>query len=93
MNKAIRSILLLSVTSCLGAIAHAETKTYTLSGMTCESCVKAVTGQVCKLPGIEKCHVEVNKMTLTGPQLDDKAISKAVEKTGFKLKSTEKAAQ
>ena len=65
--------------------ALAETKTYSLKGMTCMSCVKAVRKQVCELPGVEKCDVSVGSMTLSGPQLDDSAIRAAIGKTSFEI--------
>lgn len=65
--------------------ASAESKVYTLDGMTCQSCVKSVTAQVCKLPGVETCKVEINKVTLTGPSLDDKVIEGAVTKAGYTM--------
>lgn len=84
-----RSLSIVTLTYLALAVgnAQAETKSYTMSGMTCGSCVKSVSAQVCKLPGVEKCEVDINKMTLTG-KLDDKAISQAVEKAGFTVASS-----
>lgn len=62
--------------------AFAESKTYNVGGMTCGSCVKAVKAQVCKLPGIETCEVEVGKVTVTG-QVDEKAVTAGIQKAGF----------
>lgn len=78
------SLVSLASLFLMAGSAFAETKTYTMRGMTCGSCVKAVSNQVCKLPGIEKCEVDINKMTLTGT-LNDSAIAQAVEKAGFAL--------
>ncbi|MBX3042008.1 MAG: heavy-metal-associated domain-containing protein [Bdellovibrionaceae bacterium] len=63
----------------------AETKTYTLEGMTCQSCVKSVKAQVCKIPGLDTCEVELNKVTLSGKTLDEKLIESAITKAGYSI--------
>ncbi|HRO67952.1 MAG TPA: heavy-metal-associated domain-containing protein [Pseudobdellovibrionaceae bacterium] len=80
-----RFMLVALVAFALPLLVRAETKTYTLDGMTCGSCVKSVKAQVCKLPGVETCEVEINKVTLTGKALDDKAIEGAVSKAGYTM--------
>lgn len=71
----------------LGAIflalpALAETRSYDIKGMTCGSCVKMIDAQVCKLPNLESCKVEIGKVTVTAPTLDDEVIKAAVAKAG-----------
>ncbi|MCX7977622.1 MAG: heavy-metal-associated domain-containing protein, partial [Bdellovibrionaceae bacterium] len=61
---------------------------YKIEGMTCGSCVRAVKKSVCKLPGINKCEVEVGSLTLDftpgqGPSEAD--IEKAVKAAGYML--------
>lgn len=69
----------------LPALAFAGSSTYTVSGMTCKSCVKAVKAQVCHLDGVAKCEVTVGKVVLTpkpGAKIDDLKVSKAIERAG-----------
>lgn len=63
----------------------AGTQTYTVSGMTCNSCVKSVKAKVCQMEGIEKCDVTVGKVVLTpktGFQLPKDQIEAAIAKAG-----------
>lgn len=76
-----RALILILVLA--SASAHAETKIYTVQGMHCGACVAAVKSKVCKIPGVDSCVVEMNKVTLTGPQLDDGAVNKAVDRAGY----------
>jgi mercuric ion binding protein len=67
------------------AFAFAEASTYTVSGMTCKTCVKAVKAKVCKIEGVEKCEVSIGKVVLTpkaGATLKDLEVSQAIEKAG-----------
>jgi copper chaperone CopZ len=79
-------LVLISLCVPLFSMAGATSpSTYTVSGMTCGNCVKAVKAQVCKLDGIEKCEVSVGKVVLTpkaGAALDDLKVTKAIEKAG-----------
>lgn len=62
--------------------ALAETKIYETKGMHCGACVQMAKTEICKLPGVEACKVEMNKITLTGAKLDDTAVKGAVAKLG-----------
>lgn len=76
-----RTLLALSV--LLAALmTQAETKTYTVEGMTCGGCVGMVKANVCKIPGLDACKVEVGKVVVTAAHLDDDQISAAVAKAG-----------
>jgi copper chaperone CopZ len=69
----------------LPALAFAEASTYTVSGMTCKACVKAVKAKVCKLEGVKKCDVSIGKVILTpkeGATIDDLKVSSAVQSAG-----------
>jgi mercuric ion binding protein len=83
---------LLPVLMILPTFAFAETTTYEVSGMTCNSCVKALKAKVCKLDGVEKCEISVGKMILTpkaGATLDQQKVSEAVTSAGaFKVTSS-----
>jgi copper ion binding protein len=65
-----------------------QTRTYTVSGMTCQHCVASVTEEVGELAGVE--HVEVvlktGAVTVTsnGP-LEDADVQAAVEVAGYRL--------
>jgi copper chaperone CopZ len=64
------------------------TATYTLRGMTCDHCVRAVTAAVRALPGAE--HVDVtlatNQMTVSGRDLPSaEALQRAVREAGYEL--------
>lgn len=84
-----RSVSLLAMFFALPAFAG--THSYDIKGMDCSGCVKAIEAQVCKIPGLAVCNVEIGKVTLTGEQLDDEAVKKAVETAGYKVVGVEHA--
>lgn len=64
------------------------TATYTVTGMTCEHCVKAVTEEVSALAGVESVDVvlESGLVTVTSAQplaVDD--VRAAVDEAGYDL--------
>ena len=65
-----------------------DTRTYTVSGMTCGHCVASVTEEVQEVPGVENVDVVLETGTLTvtssGP-VDDSAVRAAVEEAGYQL--------
>jgi copper chaperone CopZ len=66
----------------------AATSTYTVVGMTCEHCVKAVTDEVKTLPGVSQVRVALDTGTLTvtsEPAVDDDAVRAAVDEAGYQL--------
>ena len=66
----------------------AATSTYTVAGMTCEHCVKAVTDEVKALPGVTHVRVALDSGTLTvtsEPAVDDDAVRAAVDEAGYEL--------
>ena len=65
--------------------SFAETATYDVSGMTCNSCVKAIKASVCKTEGIEKCDVTIGKLVIStkpGVVVDEQKIKDAVVRAG-----------
>lgn len=68
--------------------ALAEVKTYTIKGMTCQGCVDMITAEVCKLPGVTSCKVDIGKATLEAAKLDDEAVKKGIAKAGYEWVST-----
>lgn len=65
--------------------ALAEVHSYDIKGMTCQGCVDMITSEVCKLPGVTSCKVEIGKVTLEGAKLDDAAVKAAVDKAGYQV--------
>ena len=64
-------------------------RTYTVQGMTCEHCVRAVTEEVRKVPGVSDVHVDLTGGTVavTGEPLDDEAVAAAVDEAGYAVVS------
>ena len=65
-----------------------DTRTYTVTGMTCGHCVASVTEEVQEIPGVENVDVvlESGALTVTSSQaLDDAAVRAAVEEAGYAL--------
>ncbi|MEH0938632.1 heavy-metal-associated domain-containing protein [Micromonospora psammae] len=64
------------------------TQTYTVTGMTCEHCVRAVTGELSALPGVEEVRVDLTAGTATvtsaGP-LAEESVRAAVDEAGYEL--------
>jgi copper chaperone CopZ len=68
-----------------------STTTYAVTGMTCEHCVSAVTGELSKLPGVTGVTVDLvpggaSKVAVraTSP-LDGRAVAEAVDEAGYEL--------
>lgn len=65
-----------------------ETRTFTVTGMTCGHCVASVTEEVQEIPGVEDVDVvlETGAVTVTSAEpLDDAAVKAAVEEAGYAL--------
>jgi copper chaperone CopZ len=62
------------------------TATYTVVGMTCNSCVNKVTNAVTGLEGVVDVDVDVSVGTLeVSGHIDDAAIRAAVEQAGYQI--------
>ena len=62
--------------------------TYSVSGMTCGHCVKAVETEVGSVPGVTAVSVDLEggKVTITSADpVDPAAVRAAVEEAGFQL--------
>ena len=64
-----------------------ETRTFTVTGMTCGHCVASVTEEVQEVDGVEAVDVvlETGALTVTGAAVDDAAVRAAVEEAGYQL--------
>lgn len=62
--------------------------TYTVTGMTCDHCVRAVTAEVSMLPGVTDVEVDLatGRVRVRSDQaLDDAAVEAAVEEAGYEV--------
>jgi copper ion binding protein len=62
--------------------------TYSVTGMTCDHCVRAVTTEVGRVPGVSSVSVdlEAGRVTLVSEEpIDRDAVRAAVEEAGFEL--------
>jgi len=62
--------------------------TYTVTGMTCEHCVRAVTEEVGKLDGVENVVVDLKTGVVTvssATELGDADVRAAVEEAGYEF--------
>jgi len=66
----------------------AITTTYTVTGMTCNHCVQAVTSEISELPGVETVQVDLPRgaVTVTSAEpLSEDAVRAAVDEAGYEL--------
>ena len=63
-------------------------KMYIVEGMTCDHCRAAVTQEVSAVRGVTGVAVDLptGHMTVTGPNLDDVAITAAVVEAGYDVR-------
>ena len=64
-----------------------DSRSYTVTGMTCSHCVSSVTEEVREIPGVENVDVvlETGAVTVTSSQALDDAVKAAVEEAGYQL--------
>jgi copper ion binding protein len=65
-----------------------QTRTFTVTGMTCGHCVASVTEEVQEIPGVQGVDVALESGALTvssAEPLDDAAVKAAVEEAGYQL--------
>ena len=63
-------------------------RTYTVTGMTCDHCVRAVTEELERLPGVVGVAVELatGRVTVESEAaLDDAVVAAAVDEAGYEL--------
>ena len=63
----------------------AETLTFTVPGMHCGHCERAVSDEVAAVPGVEAVAVdlETKLVTVTGERLDAAALRSAIDEAGY----------
>jgi copper chaperone len=65
-----------------------QTRTYTVTGMTCGHCVASVIEEVSEIPGVDDVAVDLETGSVTvssrGP-LEDTTVQAAVEEAGYRL--------
>jgi len=64
------------------------TQTFTVTGMSCDHCVGAVTEEVAKLPGAEDVSVDLASGALTvssAEGIDPADVAAAVDEAGYEL--------
>ena len=62
--------------------------TYTVTGMTCEHCVRSVTEEVSEVPGVSGVDVDLagGRVTVTSEEpVDDAAVRAAVVAAGYEV--------
>jgi copper chaperone CopZ len=65
-------------------------KRYTVVGMTCEHCVRAVREEVLDVDGVDAVDVDLalGSLRVQGEDVSDAAVSAAVVDAGYKLAAT-----
>jgi copper chaperone len=68
-------------------MSDGESRTYTVTGMTCEHCVAAVSAEVEKLPGVSGVQIELaaGELVVRGGAVQEGAVRGAVEAAGYSL--------
>jgi copper ion binding protein len=64
------------------------TSSYAVTGMTCEHCVRAVTGEVRRIEGVSDVTVDLASGALTissSEPIEEAAVAEAVEEAGYQL--------
>ena len=64
-------------------------RTYTVDGMTCDHCVKAITSEVTQLAGVDAVAVDLASKTVrvSGDDVDDAAVAAAIDEAGYTVVS------
>jgi copper chaperone CopZ len=62
-------------------------RVYTVSGMTCEHCVSAISSEVSGVAGVDAVEVDLarGQVTVTGDGYADDEIRDAVDEAGYEL--------
>ena len=65
-----------------------DTRSYTVSGMTCNHCVASVREEVSEVAGVTAVDVELSsgRLTVSGDAIDDAAVRAAVGEAGYEVR-------
>jgi copper ion binding protein len=68
---------------------NVSVRTYTVEGMSCDHCVKAITGEVTRLEGVDAVAVDLSAGTVSvsGDAVDDAAVATANDEAGYTVVS------
>jgi copper chaperone CopZ len=63
------------------------TRTYTVLGMTCEHCARAVHEEVSEVPGVSQVNVDLEsgRLTISGGSVSTESVAAAVTDAGYEL--------
>ncbi|HEU4566497.1 MAG TPA: heavy-metal-associated domain-containing protein [Marmoricola sp.] len=61
--------------------------TYTVTGMTCQHCVNAVTSEIGEVPGVTGVEVDLDtgRVEVSGEGFTDEQVAAAVDEAGYQL--------
>ena len=64
-----------------------DERTYTVEGMSCGHCVRAVEEEVARVPGVTAVDVDLasGRLAVRGEGFDDDAVRDAVDEAGYVL--------
>jgi len=75
----------------LKGLGHLESKTFTVTGLTCRDCAERVEAAVSRVQGVQECRADATSGTLTvslaAPDVPTEPIAKAVSAAGYTLVS------
>jgi len=62
-----------------------ETITYTVPGVHCAHCERAITEEVSAVAGVDAVRVDLDakRVTVSGRSLDDRAVRAAIDEAGY----------
>ncbi len=68
-------------------MSNSEQRTYSVTGMSCEHCVAAVSAEVGELTGVSGVDVNLasGELLVRGSGVDDEAVRAAVQAAGYGL--------
>jgi copper ion binding protein len=69
------------------SMSDSDQQTYSVTGMTCEHCVAAVSTEVGDLPGVSSVDVDLASgvVVVHGSSVDGEAVRGAIEAAGYSL--------
>jgi copper chaperone len=68
-------------------MTETTTRTYTVTGMSCDHCVASVNEEVSEIAGVSAVSVDLpsSRLKVTGVGVTDDQVRAAVEEAGYKL--------